>query len=112
MNEATKVWQERLQHCLVGYDYIVKPRGMEVREVVNGRYVMSMPAFIDLKARKVNLGFMLIEPWWILSGSNRLSDITPYLKGYANYSDDGVFMRGAYSPKVIDQLPWVVETFS
>ena len=32
------------------------------------------------------------------------------MKGYANFSDDGIFMRGAYGPKVIDQLGYVVDS--
>lgn len=103
------VWQSVINNCLIEYDIVSKPRGMEVREVLAGTYAVKMPAFIDLQARKVNVPFMFAEAAWILSGSNRLSDITPYMKGYGKYSDDGTFMRGAYGPKVVDQLGYVVD---
>lgn len=108
-NEANLVWQRKVEECLTHPDYVAKPRGMEVREVLSGHYEVPMPAYLDLNARKINVPFMFAEAAWIISGSNRLEDITPYMKVYANFSDDGVFLRGAYGPKVVDQLGYVVD---
>lgn len=108
-NPTNDEWKKKVEETLWDYDQIVSPRGMQVREKINGHYTVPMPAFIDLVDREVNASFMFAEAAWILSGSNRLSDITPYMKGYAKFSDDGEFMRGAYGPKVVDQLPYVVE---
>ena len=110
LNETTEVWKEKLQHCLIAYDYISEPRGMKVNEVIGGKYVVPMPAYIDLKARNVNIGFMFAEAAWILEGSNRLEDLTHHIAGYASFSDDDVFMRGAYGPKVVDQLGYIVDS--
>jgi len=109
-NPTNREWQRKVEEVLWDYDQIVSPRGMQVREVINGHYEVPMPAFLDLADRDVNLSFMFAEAAWILSGSNRLADITPYMKGYARFSDDGEFMRGAYGPKVVDQLPYIVES--
>lgn len=103
-------WRKKVAQCLHDYNVTSKPRGMEVQEVINGHYAVPMPAFLDLKARNINLPFMFAEAAWIISGSNRLTDITPYMKMYANFSDDGKFLRGAYGPKVVDQLPYVVDS--
>lgn len=108
-NETNLVWQKKVEECLDHSDYISKPRGMEVREVVSGHYEVPMPAYLDLTSRKINVPFMFAEAAWIISGSNRLADITPYMKQYAAFSDDGVFLRGAYGPKVVDQLGYVVD---
>ena len=110
MKQTNKVWQDKVRELYQDYDYISYPRGLEIKEKISGNYSMPMPAFISLTERKINLGFMLQEPYWILSGSNLLSDITPFLKNYKNYSDDGVFMRGSYGPKIVDQLSYIVET--
>jgi len=59
--------------------------------------------------RKLNYRFMAAEAAWILSGSNRLSSLLPFCKAMATFSDDGTFMRGAYGPKVMDQLGYVVD---
>ena len=108
-NDTNLVWQRKVEECLVHPDYVSKPRGMEVREVLSGHYEVPMPAYLDLTARKVNVPFMFAEAAWIISGSNRLADIEPYMSVYKNFSDDGVFLRGAYGPKVVDQLGYVVD---
>lgn len=109
-NETNLVWQKKVEECLTRPDYTSQPRGMEVREIISGHYEVPMPAYIDLVERKVNVPFMFAEAAWIISGSNRLEDIKPYMKVYENFSDDGVFLRGAYGPKVVDQLGYVVDS--
>lgn len=109
-NTTNIIWQEQINKCLLEYDTVSRPRNMEVREVFAGSYRVEMPAFIDLIARRVNVPFMFSEAAWILSGSNRLSEVSRYMKGYGKFSDDQVFMRGAYGPKVIDQLGYVVDS--
>ena len=110
INYTNSVWKSKLKEVKNDYDFIVKPRGMEVRERLHGTYTVRMPAYIDLASRKVNLSFMFAEAAWIISGSNRLSDVSEYMKAYKNFSDDGVFLKGAYGPKVIEQLPYVVDS--
>lgn len=73
------------------------------------------------------------ESLWIASGRNDLAYITHYLKRMADFSDDGVYMRGGYGPRCrdyngsiedyhietinirqkgsVDQLRYVVECF-
>lgn len=73
------------------------------------------------------------ESLWIASGRNDLAYITHYLKRMADFSDDGVYMRGGYGPRYrdyngsiedyhietinvrqkgsVDQLRYVVECF-
>lgn len=109
-NITNDVWKGTISHCLKYPDYVVSPRGMEVKEVINGRYFVPMPAYLDLDSRKANLSFMFAEASWIVSGSNRLSDISPYMGIYKKFSDDNVFLRGAYGPKVVDQLGYVVDS--
>lgn len=106
---TNKVWKDKLQEVTFDYDYIVEPRGMKVKEKLPGTYTVPMPAYISLLSRKVNKAFLFGEAWWILSGSNRVADITQYMKSYKNFSDDGVFLRGAYGPKISDQLGYVVD---
>ena len=109
-NKTNWVWQETVEQVLTSYDYEVGPRGMHTREISPGSYTVEMPAYLDLVDRKINIPFMFAEAAWIISGSNRLSDLTPYMKVYENFSDDGKFLKGAYGPKVVEQLPYIVET--
>lgn len=103
-------WQAILVDLLSEPEYRPAPRGMETAENIAGQYTVPMPAYLSLTARRVNVPFMLAEPAWVLSGSNRAADITPFMKAFGNFSDDGVFLRGAYGPKVVDQLGYVVDS--
>ena len=110
MKQTNSVWQSKLEDIMFDYEHKVSPRGLNVKEIINGTYKVQMPACISLKSRNVNKAFMFAEAYWILSGSNRLEDVAKFMSGYRNFSDDQVFLRGAYGPKVVDQLPYVVDT--
>ena len=59
--------------------------------------------------RKINNKFRAAEAAWILSGDNKVDTISKYCEKYAQYSDDGIFMNGAYGPPVVDQLPYIIK---
>ena len=111
-NQASRIIAEKAIEIRDNPDFVVSPRGMEVREQLGGQYTVPMMAFIDNADRKVNYDFMFAEAAWVSSGSNRLSDLTTTMKRYADYSDDGVTLNGAYGPKVVDQLGYIVKTIS
>lgn len=106
---TSTAWRQLLYELLNIPEETPSPRGRETREQIAGRYRVFMPAFIDLVDRDVNVAFMFAEAAWILSGSNRLADIRPFMDGYQAFSDDGVFLQGAYGPRVVDQLGYVVD---
>lgn len=110
MVECNVIWQQKLKQLSNDCQFVSSPRGMKIKEILAGSYTMPMPAYLSLIDRKINRAFMFGEAWWIISGSNRLEDVQQYMDYYKNFSDDQVFLRGAYGPKVIDQLPYIVET--
>lgn len=109
-NQTNKIWKDKLKELSSDAEYTVSPRGMSIEERIGESYKVPIPAYITLKNRKVNYSFMFAEAWWILSGSNRVEDIDPYMSFYKTFSDDSIVMRGAYGPKVIDQLGYVVDS--
>lgn len=110
INRTSQVIAEKAIDIRDNPDHIVSPRGMEVREQIAGQYKVPMMAYIDNADRNVNYDFMFAEAAWICSGSNHLRDLTDTMKSYANYSDDGIFLSGAYGVKVVDQMRYVVDT--
>lgn len=102
------LWQEACNHVLrKGAE--VAPSGIQTKEVLGfGFDVPIRWPVISVESRKMNYAFMFAEAAWIVGGSNRLEDLTPYLKDYARYSDDGEFLAGAYGPKFVDQLPYIL----
>lgn len=87
------------------------PRGMQTYELlgVSLRINMEFP-ILTVRERKLGYKFMAAEAYWIMSGDNRVSTISPYSKEIANYSDDGETYFGAYGPKIKEQLGHVISS--
>lgn len=87
-----------------------KPRDMRVRELVGYSKTMEMSRpVVSVSSRKLSRKFLAAEALWILSGDNRVSTISKYNSVIANFSDDGTYFAGAYGPRVVDQLSYVVD---
>lgn len=88
----------------------VAPRGKLTKEVLQRTILVDMrKPVLTVPNRKLSYIFMLAEAHWILSGDDRVSTIQPYNSRIANFSDDGKVFFGAYGPKIISQLPYVVD---
>lgn len=70
--------------------------------------------------RDANPFFHLVESLWMLAGRDDLATLTPYVKTFANFSDDGKTVPGAYGfrwreqfdyrrGQDLDQLAWAVK---
>jgi thymidylate synthase len=68
---------------------------------------MSYP-ILTYAFRKISYNFMFAEAAWILTGDNRLWPLLKTAPSMRKFSDDGIYMSGAYGPKIVDQLPWVI----
>jgi thymidylate synthase len=113
MMNATEGWLTDLSR-VVGQGLRVSPRGQSTLELVgfqSSPVDMSQP-FLTSKPRKLGYRFMAAEAAWILSGDNRVETISPYSKEISNFSDDGKVFAGAYGPKVLDQIEYVVESLA
>ncbi len=90
---------------------VATPRGMKVREIIAGHTCISMEHPVLCNPERV-LGyrFMAAEAYWILTGDNRVETIARYSHGIDRFSDDGVRFDGAYGPKVVDQLRYVIDS--
>lgn len=84
-------------------------RGRTSYEIIAAttRWPMTKPVVL-CSGRKLGYRFMAADAAFILSGSNRLEEIAPFAPSIAKTSDEGVFLRGAYGPMYVDQLPYVV----
>lgn len=50
--------------------------------------------------RKWNVSIPYAESLWLAAGRNDLRFIEPFLKKMTDFSDDGVYVRGAYGPRL------------
>jgi thymidylate synthase len=97
---------------IIDFGRNVSPRGMITKELIGYSFSLEDPAYnvVTQATRKVSLPFMAAEGMWILSGSNDARLITPYNSNIKAFADDGLFFRGAYGPKVMDQMPYIIQT--
>lgn len=106
---ATDAWIANLRSVMQGS--LVRPRGKATRELLgfSSSFPMDYP-IVTTPERNLGYRFMAAEAAWILSGDNRVRTIAPYSKAISQFSDDGIEFFGAYGPRVLDQLEYVIET--
>ena len=104
------VWLETLQK-IMDSDLISKPRGFEIKEILNDQMKIDMHTPI-LSVIKRNLGykFMAREAWWLMDGRNDVESIKDYSKAISSFSDDGYHFNGAYGPRIVDQWHYIVDS--
>jgi thymidylate synthase len=113
MSMQTSYEWKRLLHTLITTGNSANPRDLHTLELLNFQSTVSMRRpIITQPGRNLCLRLMAAEAAWILSGDNRVYPLSRYAKRYKEFSDDGIFLRGAYGPKVVDQLSYVVDTLA
>lgn len=87
------------------------PRGRGTRERLAAHLTLTNPDanIITLRERKLNYAFMIAEWLYIMSGGNYADLITPFNRNIGPFAEDGRF-AGAYGPKVLEQLPYILQT--
>lgn len=103
------IWLETLQK-IIESDLISKPRGFEIKEILNDQMKidMHMP-ILSVIERNLGYKFMAREAWWIMDGRNDVESIKDYSKAISKFSDDGYHFNGAYGPRLVDQWHYVVD---
>jgi len=105
--DMNSVWLSMVDMLCSDSDEI-KVRGMTTYECIGMHCIVDLKKpVLTVASRKLSYRFMLAEAIWILSGSNKLEEIAPYNKRMAEFSDDGIYLFGAYGPRVVGQLGYV-----
>tara|TARA_R100000231_G_scaffold8807_1_gene11459 strand:+ start:392 stop:1234 length:843 start_codon:yes stop_codon:yes gene_type:complete len=109
INSASKTWLQLINYLLNGKT--ISPRGLETKEqICVGTKINMYEPMVNIRSRDIGERFRYAEAAWILSGDNRVATIKPYSKIISKFSDDGVRFFGAYGVKVVDQLPYIIQT--
>lgn len=119
MRTATAEWRFMLRELIGAGDQIKmegrahEPRDRRTLEILGyqSRWDMNEP-LVRCPNRKLNPKFAAAESLWIISGSNLLEPPAAQAHYLRNFSDDGVTLSGAYGPKFVDQLPYVVNALT
>lgn len=105
-------WRRALKRALTEGE-LVAPRGQRTKELLGHVVSIDMArAVVTSPTRKLSYRFMCAEALWILAGQNELAPLTRFVKRMADFSDDGVTLAGAYGPRLVPQLPYVVDALA
>lgn len=105
-----KQWLAKLQE-IIDKGEVSQPRGMLVKELLNSHTEVDMKyPILSIPERKLGYKFMVREAWWIMDGRNDVESIQAYSKAISSFSDDGFYFKGAYGPRVVDQLHYIVDS--
>lgn len=106
---ASAVWIKLLSDIML-MGNTVSPRGQLTKEILQHTIALNMrEPVVKVPLRKLSYQFMAAEAFWILSGDDKVETIEPYNKNIAQFSDDGKTFFGAYGPKIVSQLAYIVE---
>lgn len=114
---TTRVWKSMLSDLLTyGHDASQRSAGAAWKgnaslEIMGyqTKLPLDLPVVQSVAKAKAHR-FMLAEAAWILSGDNRVGTISPFSQQIKRFSDDGARFFGAYGPKFIEQMSYVVST--
>lgn len=106
--DANAVWVETM-NTISYYGYSSTPRGLKTKEIRNAIIQTNLlQPVVTHPFRKLSYAFMAAEAHWILSGDNRVETIAPYSSRISQFSDDGKVFFGAYGPKIMGQIEYVI----
>lgn len=107
---ANAVWLTLLWR-LLGFGRPAAPRKRDTHELLACKTTIDMTRpVVTAPGRRLGYRFMPAEAAWILSGDNRVATIAPFSKQIATFSDDGERFFGAYGPRIVDQIGYVLKT--
>lgn len=105
-----KQWIKVLKD-LIETEQTSNPRGFKIKEILNYHTCVDMNyPILSIPERKLGYKFMTRESWWIMDGRNTVDTITDYSKAISSFSNDGFYFDGAYGPRVVDQLRYIVDS--
>lgn len=109
-NDADHLYATVLAEILAHGDPVA-PRGRITKEIRGATIVLDRPEYnvIGAPSRHLNYSFSVAEWLWMLLGKNDVRSIVYYNPHLAPYSDDGLTFGGAYGPKLVEQLPYVMK---
>lgn len=107
-NVAT-AWK-RLLNQLLGDGQETAPRGMLTREILNVTFEVEngLDNILVFPTRDLNYRFMVAEWLWILAGLDDVNVLASYNSVMRKFSDDGHILSGAYGPRIMPQMPYIL----
>lgn len=109
---ANELYRKALQETVL-YGDVVSPRGKGTRELLGVTLVLedANHNVISNPSRKLNYSFAVAEWLWIMTGCSLEDAIMPFNANLSIAHDpNGIAFAGAYGPKWIQQMDYVLST--
>lgn len=107
---ANLMWHRLLDDILTHGEEVC-PRGLRTKELLHHTVKVDMARpVVTRKERGLNYQFMAAEALWILAGRNDVDSLAKFVPKMRQFSDNGEVLAGAYGPRIVPQLPYVVNT--
>jgi thymidylate synthase len=102
----------QLLGTLLGDGKEYQPRGLRTKEILNVTLEIEdgLNNILVSKTRDLNYRFMIAEWLWIQAGLNDVESLAIYNSVMRKFSDDDQILSGAYGPRLMPQLPYILET--
>lgn len=108
--DMNKAWLSHL-YVLLSQGTSYPSRNGQMLELPQQTFFVDMNnCVLDIPERKMSHGFMVAEALWMNEGRDDLESLVKYNKRMAEFSDDGVTLKGAYGPMIMQQMYYVVHT--
>jgi thymidylate synthase len=101
-NTADELYKKAIEEVSKNPEYIVRPRGMEIKEILNVELVLKDPrnSLIRSEARKLNYAFAAMEKLQYLSGNSDSERLCFYNSNFANFKNDYNYYDGDYGTRI------------
>lgn len=109
---ASIAWRKALND-IISLGEPVTTRNGNSLEILNHTVAFNMewPTVIS-KHRRFSYNYMKSEALWTIYGSNRLDWEENIGKTLSPWSEDGIYLNGAYGPRFVDQMPYILDNLS
>lgn len=99
---CTRAYKSLVANVLDEYDYVSKPRDMEIREKIAVKFTINDPRdrLPYVPERKFSVQYYVAESLWYLSASDSTEWISNYSKFWLGISDDGTTANSAYGARI------------
>ncbi len=110
LKNADETWLDALAQTYRGGRDVVS-RGLDHREREDVQFKIPMlETLLQVPERKLSYKFAAAEPVWMLTGSDLVEDIAPFNPAMRKFAEENGRLFGAYGPKIIGQMSYVVDT--
>lgn len=112
INSTADMLYRNALRVVIEQGQMTHPRGFDCLELSPCHLTLTDPTsnIVTHPMRKINKAFAAAEFFWIIQGRNDVEFLDPYNSKIKAFSDNGKTFFGAYGPKYVTQLQYVLDT--